>query len=114
MEHLQLSYPEALKWLAKKYNIEVIEREITPEEREQQTERESMMIVMQYAQRYFTDTMHNSDEGKSIGLGYFVERGLRTDIIEKFQLGYSLEERNAFSNAAIKNGYQPKYLVKTG
>ncbi|MBX3164855.1 MAG: DNA primase [Bacteroidetes bacterium] len=114
MEHLQLSYPEALKWLAKKYNIEVVEREITPEEREQQTERESMMIVMQYAQRYFSDTMHNSDEGKSIGLGYFVERGLRADIIEKFQLGYSLEERNAFSNAAIKNGYQPKYLVKTG
>ncbi|MDP3557627.1 MAG: DNA primase [Bacteroidota bacterium] len=114
MEHLQLSYPEALKWLAKKYNIEIVEREITPAEREQQTERESMLIVMQYAQRYFTDIMMNSDEGKSIGLGYFLERTLRDDIITKFQLGYSLEERNAFTIAAIKNGYQPKYLAKTG
>lgn len=91
MDHLQLSYPEALKWLAKKYGIEVVEREISPEEREQQTERESMLIVMQYAQRYFTDTMMNSDEGKSIGLGYFKERDLRDDIIFKFQLGYSLK-----------------------
>lgn len=114
MEHLQLTYPEALKWLAKKYNIEVIEREITPQEREQQTERDSMIIVMQYAQRYFTETMFNTDEGKSIGLGYFIERGLRDDIIAKFQLGYSLEEKKAFTDAAIKNGYQPKYLVKTG
>lgn len=114
MEHLQLSYPEALRWLAKKYNIEIVEREITPEEREQQTERESMLIVMQYAQRYFTDTMMNTDEGKSIGLGYFKERDLRDDIITKFQLGYSLEERNAFTVAAVKGGYQPKYLAKTG
>lgn len=114
MDHLQLTYPEALKWLAKKYGIEVVEREITPEEREQQTERESMLIVMQYAQRYFTDTMLNSDEGKSIGLGYFLERGLRDDIINKFQLGYSLEGRNAFTGAAVKAGYQPKYLAKTG
>lgn len=114
MDHLQLSYPEALKWLAKKYGIEVIEKEITPEEREQQTERESMLIVMQYAQRYFTDTMMNSDEGKSIGLGYFKERELRDDIISKFQLGYSLEERNAFTAAAVKAGYLPKYLAKTG
>lgn len=114
MDHLQLSYPEALKWLAKKYGIEVVEREISPEEREQQTERESMLIVMQYAQRYFTDTMMNSDEGKSIGLGYFKERDLRDDIISKFQLGYSLEERNAFTAAAVKAGYMPKYLAKTG
>lgn len=114
MDHLQLTYPEALKWLAKKYSIEVVEREITPEEREQQTERESMLIVMQYAQRYFTDTMLNTDEGKSVGLGYFRERGLREDIITRFQLGYSLEERNAFTVAAVKAGYQPKYLAKTG
>lgn len=114
MDHLQLSYPEALKWLAKKYGIEVVEREISPEEREQQTERESMLIVMQYAQRYFTDAMMNSDEGKSIGLGYFKERDLRDDIISKFQLGYSLEERNAFTVAAVKAGYMPKYLAKTG
>jgi DNA primase len=114
MDHLQLTYPEALKWLAKKYNIEILEREITPQEKELQTERESMLIVMQYAQRYFTETMFNTDEGKSIGLGYFIERQLRPDIISKFQLGYSLEEKNAFTAEAIKNGYQPKYLAKTG
>lgn len=114
MDHLKLTYPEALKWLAKKYNIEVVEREVTPEEREQQTERESMLIVMQYAQRYFTETMMNNDAGRSIGLGYFQERDLLSDIIEKFQLGYSLEERNAFTKAAVKAGYMPKYLAKTG
>lgn len=114
MEHLKLTYPEALKWLAKKYAIEVVEREITPEEREQQTERESMIIVMQYAQRYFTEVMQNTDEGKSVGLGYFRERALREDIIAKFQLGYSPEDRHAFTRAAIKAGYLPKYLAKTG
>ena len=114
MDHLKLTYPEALKWLAKKYNIEVIEREITPAERELQTERESMIIVMQYAQRYFSETMLQIDEGKSIGLGYFKERDLKDDIISKFQLGYSLEEKNSFTNTAIKNGYSPKYLAKTG
>jgi DNA primase len=114
MDHLQLSYPEALRWLAKKYNIEIVEREITPEERLQQTERESMIIVMQYAQRYFTEIMLNTDEGKSIGLGYFRERGLTDEIIQKFQLGYSSEDRNAFGKAAIKAGYLPHFLVKTG
>lgn len=114
MEHLQLSYPEALKWLAKKYNIEVVEREITSEERERQNERESMLIVMQYAQRYFTSLMLQSDEGRSVGLGYFNERGLKHEIIERFQLGYSASERNAFSQAAVAAGYLPKYLVSTG
>ncbi len=114
MEHLQLSYPEALKWLANKYGIEVVEREITPQEKEKQTERESMLIVMQYAQRYFTEVMNTTDLGKSIGLGYFKQRELSDAIIQKFQLGYSLEERNAFTQAAVKAGYQPKYLAKTG
>ncbi len=114
MDHLHLSYPEALKWLARKYNIEIVEREITPEEKEQQGERESMFVVMQYAVTYYKNTMLNTDEGKSIGLGYFVERGLRQDIIEKFQLGFSLENRRAFTDDAIKNGYQAKYLAKTG
>ena len=114
MKHLQLSYPEALRWLAKKYAIEVVEREITPEEKEKQTERDSMIIVMQYAQRYFSDNMNNTDEGKSIGLGYFIERGLSDAIIQKFQLGYSSEDRRAFTEAAVKAGYQPKYLAKTG
>lgn len=114
MDHLQLTYPEALRWLAKKYNIEIVERELTPEDRERQTERESMLIVMQYAQRYFTDIMKQSDEGRSIGLGYFQERGLKEEIIARFQLGYSLEERNAFTMAAVAAGYSPKYLAKTG
>ena len=96
MEHLKLPYPDALKWLANKYNIEVEERELTIEEKEQFTERESMLIVMKYAQRYFEDLMHNSDEGKSIGLGYFKERGLREDIITKFGLGYHSLEKNSF------------------
>ncbi len=114
MEHLNLTYPEALKWLANKYSIEVIEKEITPEEKEQLNERESLLIVMQFAARYFVQNMLETDEGRSIGLGYFTERGLRPDIIQKFQIGYSLEERRAFSNAAIKAEYLPKYLVKTG
>lgn len=114
MEHLQLSYPEALKWLAKKYNIEVVEREITNEEREKQNERESMLIVMQYAQRWFSNIMMQSDEGRSVGLGYFTERGLKHEIIERFQLGYSPTERNAFTQAAVTAGYQPKYLASTG
>jgi DNA primase len=114
MEHLSLSYPEALRWLAKKYAIEVVEKEITAEEREKQTERDSMLIVMQYSQRYFTELMLNTDEGKSIGLGYFLERGLSHQIIEKFQLGYSSEDRRGYSEAAVKAGYQPKYLVSTG
>jgi len=114
MDHLQLTYPEALKWLAKKYGIEVKEREITPEERQQQTEKESLLIVMQYAQRYFTDIMNQSDEGLSVGRGYFIGRGLRDDIIERFKLGYSLNERTAFSEAAVKSAYLPEYLVKTG
>lgn len=114
MEHLQLSYPEALKWLAKKYNIEVVEREITPEEHQRQNERESLLIVMQYAQRYFTAMMLQSDEGRSVGLGYFLERGLKHEIIERFQLGYSPADRNAFTQAAVAAGYQPQYLAKTG
>lgn len=114
MDHLQLSYPEALRWLAKKYGIEIVEKEITPEEKAQINERESLLIVMQFATRYFIQNMRETDEGRSIGLGYFQERGLRPEIIERFQLGYSLEERKAFSKAAVAAGYQPKYLVKTG
>ncbi|MBK9283779.1 MAG: DNA primase [Sphingobacteriaceae bacterium] len=114
MDHLQLSYPEALKWLANKYGIPVVEKEFTPEEKEKQTERESLLIVMNYAQRYFTEMMNETDEGKSIGLGYFLERGLSEKIIDKFQLGYSPDEKHAFSGAAVKAGYLPKYLAATG
>jgi DNA primase len=114
MEHNQLNYPEALKWLAKKYGIEIVEREISPEEKALQTEKESLYIVMQYAQRYFTDNLHNSDLGRSVGLGYFIERGFRNDIIEKFQLGWSTEDKNDLSRTAVKNGYKAEYLAKTG
>ncbi len=114
MESQQLNYPEALKWLAKKYGIEIVEREISAEEKAAQTEKESLYIVMQYAQRYFTENMNNSDMGRSIGLGYFVERGFRPDIIQKFQLGYSSDDKHALSREAVKNSYKPEYLVKTG
>jgi DNA primase len=114
MDSQQLSYPEALRWLAKKYSIEIVEREISVEERAAQTEKESLYIVMQYAQRYFTDNMYNNDMGRSIGLGYFVERGFSQDIIKKFQLGYSSEDKYALSREAVKNSYKPEYLVKTG
>lgn len=114
MDHESLTYPEALKYLANKYGIEVIEKEITVEEKAQQNEKESLYIVMQYAQKYFTDLLLNDDLGRSVGYGYFKERGFSLQTIEKFQLGYSSEERRVFSETAVKNGYKPEYLVKTG
>lgn len=114
MEHESLSYPEALRYLAAKYNIEIVEKEITPEEKEQITEKESLYIVTNYAQKYFTDNLWNTDEGKSVGLSYFRERGFTDEIIKKFQLGFSFEDRRAFSKAAIAAAYKPEYLVKTG
>lgn len=114
MEHEQVSYYEALKFLARKYHIEFQERELTAEEMAVRNDRESMFLVNEFAQKHFTSTLHNHIDGKSIGLGYFRERGFRDDIIAKFQLGYSLEMRDAFTQAAIKSGYNKEYLVKTG
>ncbi|MFV0311648.1 MAG: DNA primase [Dysgonomonas sp.] len=114
MKHEQLSYYEALKYLARKYNIEIQEREFTDEQKQAYNERESLFILNDYARDYFVNTLHNHIEGKSIGLSYFKERGFREDIIEKFQLGYSLEQRDAFTQDALKNGYKEDYLVKTG
>jgi DNA primase len=114
MDLESLSYPEALKYLANKYGIEVVEKEISVEEKAQQSEKESMYIVMQYAQKYYTDLLMNDDLGRSIGLGYFKERGFSQATIDKFNLGYSSEERRKFSETAVKNGYKPEYLVKTG
>lgn len=114
MDHESLSYPEALKYLANKYGIEVVEKEVSVEEKALQNEKESLYIVMQYAQKYFTDLLMNDDLGRSVGLGYFKERGFTQAIIDKFQLGYSSEERRRFSETAVKNGYRPEYLVKTG
>lgn len=114
MKHEQLSYFDALRFLAKKYNIEIEERELTDDERRAHSERESLFILNEYARDYFVKTLHEHIEGKSIGLSYFKERGFREDIIEKFQLGYSLEDRDAFTQEAIRTGYKKEYLVKTG
>src|SRR5690606_4991320 len=114
MKHEQLSYYEALKYLARKYNIEIVEKELTNEEKQQQSDRESMLILNEFACNYFVKTLHTHTEGISVGLTYFKERGVREDIIKKFQLGYSLEERNAFTVEAQKAGYKIDYLIKTG
>lgn len=114
MEHEQISYYEALKYLARKYHIEFQEKEFTAEEIAIRNDRESMFLVNEYAQKHFTSTLHNHIDGKSIGLGYFRERGFREDIIRKFQLGYSLDQRDAFTQTAIKAGYNKEYLVRTG
>lgn len=114
MEHEKLSYPEALKYLAKKYNIEYSEKEESEEERQQKDDRESMLAVNVYAQKYFSDTLFKTEEGKAIGLSYFHERGFREDTILKFQLGYSREQKDAFSKTATDKGYKIDFLVKTG
>ncbi len=114
MEHEKLTYPEALRYLAKKYNIEITEQEPTPEELQQRNERESLLIVSGWAQKYFTNILQNTPEGQSVGMAYFRERGFHDDIIRKFQLGYSPEQKDALTNEALKEGYKLDYLVKTG
>ena len=114
MEHEQLTYPEALKWLANKYHIEVHERELTSEEKQQENERESMFLVNEWAAKYFNDILHNDVDGMAIGMQYFRSRGFRDDIIRKFQLGFCLSGRHAFADAALKAGFQKEFLVKTG
>ena len=114
MEHEQMSYPEALKYLAKKYGIEVKERELSNEEKLVQNERESLFIVNQFARDYFQNILHNHVDGRSIGMAYFRNRGFRDDIIEKFQLGYCTESHNAMAEEALKKGYKKEFLVKTG
>ena len=113
MEHEKLSYPEALRYLAGKYNIAIEEKELTAEEIQQKNERESLMAVTAYATGYFESQLL-TEEGKAVGHGYFRNRGFRDDILKKFQLGYSPEKRTAFTEEAGKNGYKKDYLVKTG
>jgi len=114
MEHEHVSYWDALKFLARKYHIPVDEHLETPEELELKNERESLLIVSAYAQRYFSDVLNNHRDGRTIGLSYFKERGIREDMIEKFQLGYSPENRDEFTQTALKSGYKLDYLVKSG
>lgn len=114
MEQEHYSYPEAIRFLAKKYNIEIEETEQSNEQKHQADERESMFIVSEYARDYFHETLLKSDQGKAIGLSYFKERGFTDETIEKFQLGYSLNEWEAFSSEALNKGYNLKYLESTG
>lgn len=114
MELEQLNYYEALKHLAKKYNIEVVEKELTAEQLAYRNDRESMFIVNEFAKNYFSTTLHEHIDGKAIGMSYFRERGFNEDIIRKFQLGYSLDVRDGFTQEAQKQGYKKEFLVKTG
>ena len=114
MEHEQLSYYEALKWLARKYNIEVKERELTNEEKQAQSLRESLFVVNQFASEYFQDVLYNHIDGQRIGMTYLRGRGFRDDIIKKFQLGYSTDSPDALAKAAIQKGYKEEFLIDTG
>jgi len=114
MEHEHYSYPEAIKFLAKKYNIEIEETAQSDQEKEQMNERESMFLVSNFAKDYFHDVLLNATQGKAIGLSYFKERGFREDIIKKFDLGYCLDTWDSFTNEALKKGYDVKYLASTG
>lgn len=114
MEHEQMTYPEALRWLAKKYNIEIKERELTDEEKQVQNVRESLFVVNEFARNYFQNTLYNHADGKAIGMSYFRQRGIRDDIVKKFQLGYSTTANNALAQEAMRKGYKKEFLIKTG
>lgn len=114
MEHEQFTYTEALRFLAKKYNIEIKERELTTEEQQAQSLRESLFVVNEFARDYFCDTLQNHPEGRSVGMAYLRERGFRDDIIAKFQLGYCTESHDAMGKQALQKGYRKEFLVKTG
>ena len=114
MEHEQMTYPEALRWLAAKYHIEIHERELTSEEQQAESERESMYIVNEWAAGYFEDTLRNTADGVAYGMQYFRSRGIRDDIMRRFRLGYSLPQRDALSRAAQEKGYKAEFLLKTG
>lgn len=114
MEHEQMNYYEALKWLANKYHIEVKERELTNEEKEAQSIRESLFVVNEFAKEYFQNILYNHVDGKSIGMTYFRQRGIRDDIVKKFHLGYSTSSKDALAKEALRKGYKKEFLIKTG
>ena len=114
MEHEQLSYIDTLKFLAKKYHIEVVEKEVTPEQKEQQDARESMLIVSGFAQKVFSHNLTETEEGKAVGLSYFKERGFTDKTIKKFELGYCRKTRDSFTQQALSKGYKEKYLIESG
>ena len=114
MEHEQMTYPEALRWLARKYNIEIKERELSDNEKREQSERESMFIVNEWAASYFQHLMHDTADGVAIGMQYFRSRGFRDDIVSKFQLGFDSTDRRALAQEALRKGYKEDFLLKTG
>jgi len=114
MKHEQVSYTEALRYLAKKYGVEIKERELSDEEKQMRSDRESMMIVNSWAQKFFTSRLLDHEEGRNIGMAYFIERGFREDTIKKFQLGYSLSKRDDLSRSALNHGFNESYLLNTG
>ena len=114
MEHEQMTYPEALRWLARKYNIEMKERELSDNEKREQSERESMFIVNEWAASYFQHLMHDTADGVAIGMQYFRSRGFRDDIVSKFQLGFDGTDRRALAQEALRKGYKEDFLLKTG
>ena len=114
MKHEHYTYPEALQWLARKYNIEIQEKELTPEEKERQTERDGLFHVSEFAQQYFADLLYNNEMGRAVGLSYFHHRGLSDEIIKRFGLGYCLDEWSNFTDHARRNGYSDAVLEKTG
>ena len=114
MKHEQITYPEALRWLAKKYNIEIQERELSDDEKREQSERESMFVVNEWACDYFHNILKNDVDGIAIGKQYFRSRGIRDDIMERFKLGFALTKRDALANEARRKGYKEEFLVKTG
>ena len=114
MEHEQMTYPEALRWLARKYHIEIKERELSDDEKREQSERESMFIVNEWAASYFQHLMHDTADGVAIGMQYFRSRGFRDDIVSKFQLGFDSTDRRALAQEALRKGYKEEFILKTG
>lgn len=114
MEHEQLSYPEALRWLARKYHIEIQERVLTDKEKQAQSARESLFVINEFAREYFCNTLHNHIDGKSIGQTYFRSRGIRDDIVRKFHLGYCTSEKDALAREALRKGFKKEYLTQSG
>ena len=114
MKHEQLTYPDALRWLANRYHIQIQERELSDKQKQEDSERESMFAVNEWAAKYFHDILENDVDGRAIGMQYFRQRGVRDDIIQKFQLGFCLNDRQALSHEALRKGYKPEFLLKTG
>ena len=114
MEHEHYSYPEALKFLAEKYNIEVIERELTPEQNIRANDRDSLYVITSFANKFFQDSLWNTEEGKTIGLSYFKERKFSDETIRKFQLGYNPNIKDVFSKYSLKSSYKTKYMIDAG